>query len=302
MKKTSEKIVFFGSGPVAAASLASLVDAFEIELVITKRPPSYYRGAVPVVELAKKLQLNVEFANTLQELDDLTSRVDFKSRVGVIVDYGVIVSQSVIDIFPLGIINSHFSLLPEWRGADPITFTVLSGQDETGVSLMTIVEQLDEGYLIAQEKLSISPLITTPELTNQLISKSNEMLVHYLPDYIDGKIKPYSQSKLSTTYSRKLTKADGLIDWDKPAIRLEREIRAYLEWPKSTTTINNKKVIITKASVISGSGKPGDIEINGKNLIVYTGENALRIEKLKPAGKNEMTSEAFITGYRTLLD
>ncbi len=153
MKKTSETIVFFGSGPVAAASLKALADNFEIEHVITKQAPLHHRGSIPVVETAEDLGLPILFANNRSQLDQAILGLDFKSRVGIIIDYGVIVSRSVIDKFPFGILNSHFSLLPQWRGADPITFSILSGQTETGVSIMLIVEELDEGQLIAQDKV-----------------------------------------------------------------------------------------------------------------------------------------------------
>lgn len=291
-------IVFFGSGPVASASLESLAKAFTIESVITKQAPAHHRGSVPVLELTQKLKLPVEFANDKTELDKLIQEKHFKSKVGVIVDYGVIVSRQVIDTFELGIINSHFSLLPEWRGADPITFTILSGQSETGVSLMRIVEELDEGPLIAQQRVKIPQHTTTPELTRSLIDKSNEMLLRYLPEYMAGRIKPYDQPNLPPTYSRKLTKNDGVLDWTKPAVRLEREVRAFIEWPKSRTTLADKDVVVTKSHVVNLSGKPGAVTIDHKQLIVACGEQGLAIDRLKPAGKPEMSIEAFLAGYR----
>lgn len=300
MKKLSETIIFFGSGPVAADSLAFLASIFEIECVITKQASSHHRGSVPVLEQAQKLGLSLQFANNRQELNQLLSEVSFSSRLGVVVDYGVIVSQKIIDSFPLGIINSHFSLLPEWRGADPITFSVLSGQKETGVCLMLIVEQLDAGQLIAQERVALAEDITTPELTDQLIEKSNQMLSHYLPLYLAGNIKPYDQPDLPATFSRKLTKADGLIDWTKPAVQLEREIRAFAGWPRSTTTLADKSVIVTKARIIETASQPGRILENKGRLVIAAGDNALEIIRLKPAGKPEMTAQAFLAGHPNL--
>lgn len=301
MKKISETILFFGSGPVAAASLECLAKNFQIEHVITKQSPPHHRGLVPVVETAQKLALPITFANTRAELDGVLYKAKFISKVGVIVDYGVIVSQSVIDAFPLGIVNSHFSLLPEWRGADPITFTVLSGQPKTGVSLMVIVEALDEGQLIAQEEILVDPATTTPVLTEQLITKSDAMLRHYLPDYMSGKIVPYNQPHKPATYSRKLTKDDGIIDWAKPAQQLEREIRAFSGWPKSSTNLAGKTIIITSGQVTDGKGSSGTILEKKKRLVIACGENALEIIKLKPAGKQEMTGEAFLAGHSHLL-
>lgn len=301
MKKMSKTVVFFGSGPVGAASLEALAKSFSIEFVITKQRPVHHKGLVPVVEVAERLRLPVLFASTSSELEDVVSSQSFQSELGVLVDYGVLVSQEIIHSFSLGIINSHFSLLPQWRGADPITFTVLSGQKETGVSLMLIVEKLDEGQLIAQEKMLVEPAITTPGLTNQLVDKSNKMLEHYLPDYVAGNISPYDQPDNNVTYSRKLTKADGIIDWTKPAQQLEREVRAFVLWPKSQTRLAGKDIVITKSHVVSGTGESGVPLEKRKALVIATGKDALSIDNLKPAGKPEMTAQAFLAGYRHLL-
>lgn len=296
-----EPIVFFGSGPVAARSLELLTQDFDIEAVITKPQPPHHKEVFPVLYLAKKLGLKVFTPNGKSELSDLFATKPVKSRLGVVIDYGFIIGNDVIDYFPLGIINSHFSLLPKWRGADPITFSILSGDDEAGVSLMLIVEKMDEGPLLSQEKLALNPNITTPKLTDQLIDLSNQMLKRDLPRYLAGEIKPYEQSSEGVSYSRKFTKEDGVIDWNKPAEQVEREIRAFVEWPKSRTVIGNKEVIITKAKVIESAGKPGSIEVKNKELAVYCGKQALLIERLKPAGKKEMTIEAFLAGYKDRL-
>ena len=303
MKKTSGTIVFFGSGPVAAASLEALAKSFQIECVITKKRPPHHKEPAPVEELAKKLGLNMSYANDKLELDKLVTSSNYKSHLGVIVDFGVIVSTRTIKSFKKGIVNSHFSLLPEWRGADPITFSVLSGQEETGVSLMLIVENLDEGPLLAQEKVPIPKTITTPELTDELVKKSNQMLTKYLPDYLSGKLKPYSQpSDINATYSRKLTKLDGAIDWNMRATAIERQIRAYSGWPGSRSTLLGKDTIITEAEVVDKTGVPGEVLRIDKQLVVCCGEKAINVLGLKPAGKSEMTGQAFLAGYGKHLD
>ncbi len=292
-----DSLVFFGSGPVAKSSLEFIGQHFRVEAVITK--PS------TLEEMKQTVQgIPVFAAGNADELDDLITTQLFKSRLGVLVDFGVIVSKEVIDYFPLGIINSHFSLLPEWRGADPITFAVLSGQAKTGVSLMLLAEKMDTGKLIAQKALRIKPGTTTPGLTDELISLSNKLLLEYLPDYISGKIKPKAQPlKNGATYSRRLTKADGNIDWAKTAQQIERQIRAFLGWPGSRTTIAGKEVIILKASVakIDSDKQPGQAFVHNKNLAIKCADHCLVISKLKPAGKNEMTGQAFIAGHKRQL-
>lgn len=290
MKKESKTIVFFGSGPVAASSLGFLSKHFNIEAVITKVVPPHHKDPAPVEELAKKCNLPILFANNKQELDDIIDKRDFQSQIGILVDYGVIVTQKVINSFKLGIINSHFSLLPQWRGADPITFSILSGQQKTGVSLMLIEPSLDTGKLLTRKSIKIKPTDTTASLTARLIELSNTLLLDYVPKYMDGKIKPKNQPHPDrATYSRKLRKDDGIIDWKKPAEQLEREIRAYAGWPKSRATINKNNIIITKAHVTDHH--------TGK-LDILCGDNKyLSIDELIAPSGRKMSAAAYINGY-----
>lgn len=304
MKKTSETIVFFGSGPVAAASLRLLAQDFEIEAVITKAPPAHHRGDVPTLAAAKELGLPALPVADEAELDKLFSGQPVTSHLGVLIDFGIIVSKKVIDYFPLGIINSHFSVLPEWRGADPISFAILSGQHQTGVSLMQLVPALDEGALLAYDTYDLPPDITTPELTEHLINFSHMLLQRTIPQYLTDKKpgEPQSVTGRQVSYSRKLTKADGLLDWHKPAAELEREVRAYAGWPRSRTKLFSKDVIVTKAHVVSDSiaNEPGKIwTTQDHELGVHTADGILAIDSLIPAGKKEMPAAAFLTGYRT---
>lgn len=296
------EIVFFGSGPVAAASLELLAKDFVIEAVITKPQPAHHKQPFPVLQLVNSLGLKVFTPNSKTELSDLFAAKPVKARVGVVIDYGFIINKDVIDYFPLGIINSHFSLLPKWRGADPITFAILNGDSETGVSLMLIVEKMDEGPLLAQAPYKIGQKETTPTLTNNLIALSHQLLLETLPNYLSGACKPYPQQQEGVSYSRKLTKHDGIIDWNKPAIQLEREIRAFIEWPKSHAIIAGKEVIITAAYAVPSQpagSTPGEVRFVKETgtLMVSTPDGSLCIEKLKPTGKQEMTAQAFIAGY-----
>ena len=298
MKKISKKIVFFGSGPVAAQSLKLLLIDFDVEAVVTKptteREMKLVAGTIPVHTVSKK-----------SELDDLIDSKVLKSELGVLIDFGIIVSQKVINYFPLGIINSHFSVLPEWRGEDPINFAILSGQKETGVSLMLLVEAMDEGPLLLYSTYKLSPEINSTELTRDLIYISNEMLKQTIPEYLAGRVALANQSrtKRAVSYSRKLTKQDGVLDFTKSAKELEAEIRAFIQWPKSRTEIAGKDVVITKASVDeTQNGAQGTIfKTENRKIGIYTKKGALIIEELKPAGKKEMLVSAFLAGYGSKL-
>ena len=304
MKKMSKPIVFFGSGPVAAESLRLLAHDFTFEGVITKPKPEHHRGEPPVLTLCRELGLPSHTPNSKKELSALLNEKSFKSELGLVIDYGIIIGKDVIDSFRLGIVNSHFSLLPQWRGADPISFAILSGQKQTGVSLMLINEKMDEGPLIAQATYDILVNQTTPELTEDLIELSHKTLQEILPLYVENSIEAAPQENISIadsttpTYSRKLDKTDGIISWDKPASVLEREIRAYIDWPKSRTVIANKDVIITSATVKKTQGTPGTFGVQDKKIIAYCKKDALIINQLKPAGKKEMTSESFLAGHQ----
>ena len=302
MSKASQSLTFFGNGPVAAESLAFLIDIFEVELVITKRRPAHHKDPAPVEELAKAHGITYTFADTKAELDTIIADVKPTSPFGVVIDYGVIISEDVIDYFPLGIINSHFSLLPEWRGADPITFSLLSGQSKTGVSLMLIDTGLDTGPLLAVGEYEINPNETGASLTSNLIDLSNALLKETIPLYLEGLIVAAPQADANhypITYSRKLTKQDGWLNINKPAHVLEREICAFSDWPKSKLTIgNNLAVIVTKASVVDKQLQPGEISVSEqKEILVGTRVGSIQLIELMPLGKQKMTAAAFLNGY-----
>jgi methionyl-tRNA formyltransferase len=300
MKPMSETIVFFGSGPVAAQSLELLAQHFTIEAVVTKPQPAHHKEAFPVLTVAEKLGLRTLTPKNKQELSDLFTTKPVKSQVGVVIDYGIIINQDVIDYFPLGIVNSHFSLLPKWRGADPISFAILNGDEQTGVSLMLIVAALDEGPVLARAPYDIPEKMTTPELTEALIEVSATALKEVLPQYIAGEIAPSEQIG-TPTYSRKLTKQDSLLDYTKPAEQLVREVRAFSGWPRSRVTIGGKELVITAAHVQHGNGNAGKVWRDGKEFGFYTTEDIFVVDKLKPSGKQEMTAESFLAGYGSLL-
>jgi len=303
MKKISKPILFFGSGPVAAESLRLLAKNFTIEAVITKPRAVHHHGDVPVLRIAKELDLKTFTVSNRRELDELIAATTFETDLGVLIDFGIIVSQNVIDAFPRGIINSHFSLLPQWRGADPITFSILSGQRETGVSLMLLTAGMDEGPILAYAEQHIGRETTTPELTDQLVQLSNKMLVAMVPAYLSGEAIPVAQDpQITPTYSRKLTKEDGDINWQKPAAEIEREIRAFVTWPKSHATIGTLPVVITEAHVVDLTGQSGSFVVHNKELVAFCGQQALVIDRLKPSGKQEMTGQAFLAGYRRYLE
>lgn len=253
----------------------------------------------PVIQDAvKKAGFEIEKVVTgpLAELGEHTS------QLAVLAAYGKIIPQSVLDQFPLGIINVHPSLLPQYRGPTPIEQAILDGASKTGVSIMKLTASMDEGPIFKQKSIKLNGSESKQELAEQLQLLGAELLVEVLPRIADGTLRARSQPHPQrATYSRKLKKTDGHIDWTKSSEAIEREIRAFLEWPKSYTKLANKIVVITSAKVSTYKGNPGSVVINNKEIHICCDTDSLQILRLKPADKKEMTAEAFLAGHANLL-
>ncbi|MEX0919803.1 MAG: methionyl-tRNA formyltransferase, partial [Candidatus Saccharimonadales bacterium] len=216
----------------------------------------------------------------------------------IVVAYGLIIPQEVIDYFPLGIINIHGSLLPRWRGPSPIEAAILNGDDKTGVTIMKISEKMDAGDIYLSKELQLDNTITKPQLYKELSHLGANLLVDNLPPILEGDIEAKAQDESLATYSHMIKKEDGLIDWNKSATDISREVRAYLGWPGSRTSINYNDVIITSVTVDKSDGKPGDFFVNSSgDLGIYCGKNSLIINSLKPAGRKEISGSEFARGY-----
>ena len=280
MKKTSEKVVFFGNEKLATG----------------------ISNARPVIrEAVEKAGFEIEQVVT-GKLKELRPH---DAKLAVLAAYGRIIPQSVLDEFPLGIINVHPSLLPQYRGPTPIEQAILDGVDKTGVSIMRLTAGMDEGPIYKQRSVTLSGGESKEELAEQLQKLGAELLTEVLADIASGDLNPRNQPHPDrATYSSLLTKKDGLIDWHKPAPQLEREIRAFMGWPGSRTVIGGKEVIITSVHIEPDepAKKPGQISaVGNKILLVQTGNGSLCIERIKPAGKSEMTAEEFLRGYSRLI-
>lgn len=302
MTPTSKTILFFGTEDFSAVTLEALIaHGFHIGAIITK--PDARRGRSStlskprVKELGEIHGIPVWQPSKLKDIVDDIARFD--APVGVLVSFGKIIPQSIIDLFEPGIINLHPSLLPKYRGPSPIEAAILAGDDTTGISIMQLSAAMDAGPVYIQEPYSLSQTETSLELYNALGTRGSEMLVRALPHIFDGTLMPLEQIDELATYCQLISKQDGEINWRKPAVQLEREIRAFLGWPGSRTTLNDIELIITRAQVYAGSfGSPGEYKITSDDtLLVQTDDQALRILTVKPVGKKEMPIKAFLAGY-----
>jgi methionyl-tRNA formyltransferase len=298
-----KKIIFFGSGDLGLEALIKLKSEFQVSLVITKDRPRLHKGPMPVYDYC--LENNIDFitpSNKNEVQQQLFAKLKNLSdvKVGVVVDYGIIIPEEVINYFKFGIINSHFSLLPKWRGADPITFPILAGEKETGVTFMKIDRGMDTGELIKSFKLSILPDDNQQSLTDKLSALSDQHLCSIIKDVIEQKICTTKQNLANVTYSRMLHKDEKTVNFNKPASLIERESRAFSLWPKMKLSVSGIECIIRKSRAIESQDetKIGKVEIKNGEIKLYCGRGScLIIEELQPLNKKTMKSEDFIRGY-----
>lgn len=303
------KVIFFGNERLVsglekteAPILRGLIDSgYEVVAVVSNYSDSRSRNQreLEVAEIAQSHGIPLYIPNRPSDIiDELRT---LKADVAVLAAYGRIVKQEIIDIFPLGIVNIHPSLLPKYRGPTPIETAMLNRDTVTGVSIMHLTAGMDEGPIYAQTEIALTGSETKFELYDKVIETAVPLFFESLPKIIDGSLEPKPQDNTTATYSKLLQKTDGVIDWNLDAPTVEAQIRTFLGWPQSRTKLGNTDVIITKVELLEETGIPGRYVVLNNNLIVYCGEGALKIVSLKPLGKKEMPVSAFLSGYRSYL-
>lgn len=318
MTKTSEtipnsgaktRVVFFGNERIATAASTTapilrilIADGYDVALIVANDNETISRKSrmLEVESIADEYNIPFSKPEKLSDIQDMVA--DLHADIGVLVAYGKIIPQSIIDIFPHGIVNIHPSLLPKHRGSTPIESTILNGELETGVALMQIAKEMDAGPIFAIRHVGLTSSETKQSLADSLDTLGAELLHDTLPGIISGEVLPRDQNHNEATYDPQISRRDGLLDFRKPALQLEREIRAYSDWPKSHTVIAGKDVVITKVHVetlneYSASDEIGKVSQHAKQLCIQTSQGALVIDMLKPAGKTEMSGGAFLSGY-----
>lgn len=240
-----------------------------------------------VADIAKEHDIPVILSDTMTEVAAQLRNIE--PDAAVLAAYGKIIPQSIIDLFPSGIINLHPSLLPAYRGPTPIETPIINGDSQTGVSIMRLTAGMDNGPVYCQESMDITGGVDKFSLCNQLHLLGAKLLLDNLDAILDGSLKPEPQDDSQATYTSLISKSDGVIDTAKSAERLEREVRAYAGWPGSRTSLGSLDVIITKAHVSESETE----------LSLLCGDGSyLAIDTLKPAGKKEMPVKAFLAGYK----
>ncbi|HEY1718334.1 MAG TPA: methionyl-tRNA formyltransferase [Verrucomicrobiae bacterium] len=330
MKKL--EIIFMGTAELSCASLEKLAgqasslsddgqDArptFSVAAVVTQ--PDKPKGREmklqfsPVKILAEKLKLPVLQPAKARDEKFISELRGLNSDLIVVVAYGQILPQSILDLPKFGCVNVHTSLLPKYRGASPIQSAILNGETETGVTIMKMDAGLDTGEIISQSRTPILPKDNSQTLHDRLAQLGAELLVETIPDYVAGKILPKPQPVGGASYTAKIKKEDGKIDWNEPAEKILNRLRAFTPWPGAFTFFSGTGILpvigrleacptkpqllkIWKAEVVEKSGGAGEILSADKNgIVVACGKNALRILELQREGGRRLSAQEFLAG------
>ncbi len=300
------KILFMGSPDFAACALQALVDAgHEIVLAVTQ--PDRVKGRskelqfTPVKECALKNGIEVFQPLKIKTPEAVAEIKKKDADVYVVAAFGQILSQEILDIPRLGCINIHASLLPKYRGAAPIQWSILDGEKETGVTIMQMNAGIDTGDIFMQKKVAIEDTDTGESLFDKLAQLGAEAIVEALPLIESGELKAVKQDDGSSTYVGMLGKEMGNIDWSWDAAKIERYVRGLNSWPSAYTNLNGKTLKIWTSSVYDGesTGKHGEVvAINKDSIDVQCGTGLLRISELQLEGKKRMAVSDFLRGYQ----
>jgi methionyl-tRNA formyltransferase len=252
----------------------------------------------PVKMLAQKLQLPVLQPAKARDEQFISQLRELKPDLIVVVAYGQILPQSILDLPKFGCVNVHTSLLPKYRGAAPIQRAIASGETETGVTIMKMDAGLDTGPILSQARMPILPEDNSQTLHDKLAQLGAELLVKTISDFVAGKIQPQPQNNSKATYAAKIKKEDGKIDWNLSAQEILNRLRAFTPWPGVFTFWENHLLKIWKAEIVEQSGETGKILAADKNgIVVACGKNVLRILELQREGGRRLTAQEFLAGH-----
>lgn len=304
------KIVFFGSGDFALPSLKALADTYhQIMAVVTPVDKKAGRGLkltpVPVKQFALEKKMTVfQPAHPNTEAVFFNNLKKIKADVFVVVSYGHILNKRIIDLPNFFSINLHPSLLPEYRGAAPINWAVINGDEKTGISVIKMTAKMDAGPLLCQKEEIILKKDTSLSLAGRLAELGKEVLIESLDLIENGQAVLIPQEEKKATLAPKLTKEDAWVDFNLPAEKLYNKIRGIAGWPTAYTFFNNKRIEILEADYEFGIGNgaglaPGQVvEVTNSVVKILTGEGRLILKKIRPEGKKEMTASDFARGAR----
>ena len=298
-------LAFCGTPRFAVPTLDKLVSSgFEVRLVVTQPDKPRGRGLElapsPVKSRALELGLTVVQPEKIKNNDEFRGRlVGIGAQAIVVVGYGRIIPQWMIDLPPLGNINLHASLLPKYRGAAPLQWAIACGETVTGVTTMRIDAGLDTGDILLQKEMPISPEDTAETLAPLLAAVGAELMVETLRGLEAGTIQPRPQNHSQATLAPILQREDGIIDFQRSAAEIINRMRGFQPWPGAFTSFRGKQLRVWAAKAATAALTPGVIKIEDSRLLAGCGHNtALELLEVQPEGKKRMSAADFINGYR----
>jgi methionyl-tRNA formyltransferase len=298
-------LVFCGTPAFAVPTLERLAaSGFKISLVVTQPDRPKGRGlelvASPVKRSALRLNLPISQPETIKRNEEFRAQLSaIKPDAIIVVGYGRIVPQWMLDLPPLGNLNLHASLLPKYRGAAPIQWAIASGEVVTGVTTMRIDAGLDTGDILLQEQLAISSDDTAETLAPKLAEIGADLMVATLNGLQTGTIRPIPQDHSQATLAPILKKEDGLIDFSRSAQEILNRLRGFQPWPGAYSKFRGKTLQVWRAAAVERSLPLAQIAVDGGQLLIGCGSGtALHVQELQLEGKKRTTSADFIRGYR----
>jgi methionyl-tRNA formyltransferase len=297
------RIVFMGTPQFAVPSLLACLEVGDVVAVITQADKPKGRGQQlafsPVKEAALARGLQVLQPTKLKGMNFGEELKKLGADVGVVTAYGKILPKDVLDAPVHGCVNVHASLLPRFRGAAPIQWAIAYGDDRTGVCLMKMDEGLDTGPVIARRELPIEPTDTSASLHDKLSGLGGELIRDDLPRFLSGALQPVAQPSEGVVYAPMIEKEAGQLDFERPAVELERRMRAFHPWPGAFTFLEGKLLKVHRAQVKDGKGTPGEVLAAGpQGLEVACGQGSLLLLEIQPEGKRSMGAGEFLAGRK----
>jgi methionyl-tRNA formyltransferase len=301
----SLNLVFCGTPRFAVPTLEKLIaSGFQIDLVVTQPDRPKGRGLElvpsPVKDSAQKQNLPLTQPDKIKNNDEFRAQLaTLKPDAIIVVGYGRLIPQWMLDLPPLGNINLHASLLPKYRGAAPIQWAIANGETVTGVTTMRLDAGLDTGEILLQRESPIPPDDTSETLSPRLAALGADLVVETLHGLQRGSIHPRLQDSASATLAPVLKKEDGRIDFSSPAAEILNRIRGFQPWPAAYTSFRGRNLHIWKAGPADHSLPPAELLIQGDRLLAGCGRNtAIELVELQLEGKKQMLARDFVNGYR----
>lgn len=295
-------IIFMGTPNFSATVLKGLLESKQYEILAVVTQPDRAVGRkkeirmTPVKELALDYGLPIYQPEKLSKSAELDSLMNLNADGIVTAAFGQFLPSKLLDSVNFAV-NVHASLLPKYRGGAPIHYAIINGDKEAGVTIMEMVKEMDAGDMIARRAIPIEETDNVGTMFEKLALVGRDLLLESLPSYLAGDLKPVPQDKNQVTFSPNILPEEERIDWTKTNHQIFNQIRGMNPWPVAHTLLNGERFKIYEATPVEGLGQAGEILVIGKKeLIVATGEGALSLQTVQPAGKSKMTIIDFLNG------